>query len=54
MRVVTVGTVDVNLESTNKNGIPEMSAADLIEGVEAVRVSGPANVRISVDRVRQP
>jgi UDP-N-acetylmuramoyl-L-alanyl-D-glutamate--2,6-diaminopimelate ligase len=47
LRVVTVGTVDVNLESTNKNGIPEMSAADLIEGVEAVRVSGPANVRIS-------
>ena len=47
LRAVAEGIADMDSESTNKNAVPEMSAADLIEGVDAVRVSGPANVRIS-------
>jgi UDP-N-acetylmuramoyl-L-alanyl-D-glutamate--2,6-diaminopimelate ligase len=47
LTLVTEGIPDVNSERPNKNPASEMSAADLIEGVDAIQVTGPANVRIS-------
>ena len=47
MRILAEGIGEVSPENA-KNRLPlEMSVAEAIEGVEAVRVTGPANARIS-------
>ena len=47
MRILSEGIGEVSSENA-KNRLPlEMSVAEAIEGVEAVRVSGPANTRTS-------
>ncbi|HTS11434.1 MAG TPA: UDP-N-acetylmuramoyl-L-alanyl-D-glutamate--2,6-diaminopimelate ligase [Candidatus Limnocylindrales bacterium] len=47
MSAITEGIAEVSPEPKNRNGAREASLADLLAGVELVRVSGPANVWIS-------
>lgn len=46
MRTLAEGTSEVSPVNANRP-LPEISVAEAIEGVEAVRVSGPANAQIS-------
>ena len=47
MRTLAEGIGEVSAENAKNRPLPEMSVAEAIEGVDAVRVSGPANARIS-------
>jgi UDP-N-acetylmuramoyl-L-alanyl-D-glutamate--2,6-diaminopimelate ligase len=47
LRILAEGIGEVSAENAKNRPLPEISVAEAIEGVDAVRVSGPANARIS-------